>query len=254
MNGQTRLVDLPPRGLLPYVGLFLGGAAIVAVLAAAYGAMPMLNPHTTDGQVAAFDLDGEGSLAVFVSSFTLLAAAGACLLTFALLGDTGRSRGLWFWAACCWATMAIDECSSLHEAFKEMMSHATGVRPGPEGCFWWIAGYGAILSITGWKLLRTMRGSLAACCMFVAVAGFYGVAVLAELGWLMAKDVRGVIVEESCEMLGNFALLTSMALAVRHTAQELTRNEATVFTARFADEPIISQFPATRRHDEPVGV
>ncbi|MBL9082706.1 MAG: hypothetical protein JNK76_12910 [Planctomycetales bacterium] len=255
MNAQTRLVDLPPRGILPYVGLFLGGAMIVALLLAAYGAMPRLNPHTTDGQVASFDLDGEGSLAVFFSSFTLLAAGGVCLFNFTLLGGTRTPRRIWLWAACCWSVMAIDECASLHEAFKEMMSHATGWRLGPEGCFWWIAAYGVVLSATGWKLLRAMRAGVPACVMFVSVAGFYGTAVLAELGWLMAKDMRGVMVEEGCEMLGNFALLTSMALFARHTARELTKPPEAVLLARFADEPqVLALAPLGSRRDEPVGV
>lgn len=55
MNGRTQLAELPPRGSLFYVGLFLGGVLIVAVLEACYAMMPLLNPHTTDGRVATFD-------------------------------------------------------------------------------------------------------------------------------------------------------------------------------------------------------
>lgn len=245
MNGRTQIVDLVPRANRFYVGLLLAGAVIVAVLEALYAIMPLLAPHTTDGRVATFDLDSEGSLAVWVSSFTLLAAAGCCLLIYVLQADTKRGRGLWLWAALCWTVMSIDECSSVHEAFKEMMSHLTGERLVHDGTLWWVLAYFCVLSTTGIALLRAMRRSPAALAALFSVAGFYAVAVTAELGWVLPKDKSGVMLEEGCEMLGNFCLLTSMALFARHSAELVRRRderESYIVASRF---PVAGRLDST---------
>lgn len=254
MNGRTQLAELPPRGSLFYVGLFLGGVLIVAVLEACYALMPLLNPHTTDGRVATFDLDSEGSLAVFFSSFTLLAAAGVCGFIYVLRSGTNHGRGIWLWAACCWAMMSIDECSSLHEAFKELMSHATGTRIWHDGTLWWVLAYFLVLSTTGLRLLWEMRRCWSACAMFLLVAAFYSIAVSAELSWLTAKDSTGVMLEEGCEMLGNFALLTAMALFARHAAEKSDADAPIVLAVRFAEEHHTSARRVTLPSDEPLGV
>jgi hypothetical protein len=70
-----------------------------------------------------------------------------------------------------------------------------------------------------------MRRSPAACLAFVSVAAFYAAAVGCELRLLTAKDQLGVMVEEGCEMLGNFCLLAAMLLYARHLAKEHRRHE-----------------------------
>lgn len=234
MNAQTPIVDFVPRTQRFFVGLFVAGAVIVGVLETLYAVMPLLSPHTTDGRVATFDLDSEGSLAVWVSSFTMLAAAGCCLLNYILLADAGRSRKLWLWTAACWTTMSIDECSSVHEAFKEMMSHVTGERIWHDGTLWWVLGYFVVLSTTGLALVWTMRKAPAAIAALFGTAGFYAVAVLCELGWILPKDKSGVMLEEGCEMMGNFCVLISMGLFAKHLAETARRAGAVVVAARFS--------------------
>lgn len=230
MNGRTQLVDLVPRSNRFYVGLLIGGAIVVGMLEAFYAAMPLLSPHTTDGRVATFDLDAEGSLAVWVSSFTMLAAAGCCLLNYVLIGDRAElgnaSRRVWLWTACCWTMMSVDECSSVHEAFKEMMSHLTGERLYHDGTLWWVIAYFLVLSTTGLALLWSMRKAPAAIAALFGTAAFYAVAVLCELGWILPKDRSGVMLEEGCEMLGNFCVLASMGLFAKHLADLYRRVEA----------------------------
>jgi hypothetical protein len=87
--------------------------------------------------------------------------------------------------------------------------------------------------MTGLQLLWAMRRNLESCIALVSVAAFYGTAVLCELGVLTAKDRRGVMIEEGCEMLGNFCLLTSMLLFARHLAagfKHQNRNEVHSFS------------------------
>lgn len=237
MDARTRLVDLVPRGNRAYTCLLAGGFAIVAVLEILYAIMPLLSPHTTDGRVAAFDLDAEGSLAVWVSSVTLLAAAVVSLLIYVVRIDAaGRRRRLWLWAAACWTIMSIDECSSLHEAFKELMSHATGERIYHDGTIWWVGAYFSVLSVTGLLLLWEMRSCREASVAFLSVAACYATAVLAELGVILPKNRAGVSLEEGCEMLGNFCLLTAMALFVRRAAEPYRQTEPVIMQSTFERE------------------
>ncbi len=230
MNPHIRLIDLVPRRPRAYV---LGGLAallMVGGLEALYSLMPLLAPQTTDGRVAAFDLDGEGSLAVWFSTVTLLFAALASTLVYVVHANETRGRRLWLWGAACWLVMSIDECSSVHEAFKELMSHVTGERLIHDGTIWWVMGYFAVLSVIGAQILWRMRVCASAALAWLSVAGFYATAVLAELAWITPKDQRGVMLEEGCEMLGNVALLMSLLLFARHqimrdepVARETTR-------------------------------
>ena len=176
---------------------------------------------TTDGRVAAFDLEGEGSLAVWFSCATLELAAIAALAAWAIrcrTPATGRPHILLV-AAACWLVMSIDECGSLHEAFKELMSRSTGHRLHGDGTIWWVMAYGLVLSAVGCRLVWELRRSPDAIVALFATAGFYAVAVLAELAWIIPnKGETEVLLEEGCEMIGNLCLLLSMGLYARYAA------------------------------------
>ena len=74
LDRQPRLTDLIPKKYSTLLLLFLGGVAVVAGLEGLYAWMPRLASMTKDGRIAAFDLDGEGSLAMWFSSATLALA------------------------------------------------------------------------------------------------------------------------------------------------------------------------------------
>ncbi|MGH7194857.1 MAG: hypothetical protein ACREJM_15180, partial [Candidatus Saccharimonadales bacterium] len=71
MEHQLRLTDLVPRRRGALTLLFAAGLAMVAALEALHTCQARVAHLTTDGHVAAFDLDGEGSLAVWFSTATL---------------------------------------------------------------------------------------------------------------------------------------------------------------------------------------
>jgi hypothetical protein len=219
MDGPLRVADLAPRKNTTFAGLMLAGLLAVGGLEALYAWMPQLAPMTTDGRVAAFDLEGEGSLAVWFSTATLEMAALTSLLVYAARRRTsgaGRAR-IWLFAAAVWLVMSIDECASLHEAFKELMSHATGERILGDGTIWWAGAYAIVLSLLGLGLLRSMWPCRAAIAALFSTAGFYAVAVAAEMALIFPrKNEPAVMVEEGCEMVGNLCLLLSMGLSARH--------------------------------------
>jgi len=223
MDEPIRLIDLIPRRLTTFGLLLLAGLALVAGLEVLYawGASSAMTGMTTDGRVAAFDLDGEGSLAVWFSSSVLSLAALVAVIVYTVrrhkTDDYQGYYRVWLWAAMCWLLMSIDETSSLHEGFKEMMAQVTGVRPGLDGSIWWVVPYFFLLGAVGSRLLLDMRHCRLSSTALVAAAVCYAVAVVTQLQWVLAESgARGVMVEEGAEMVGNVLLLLAMGLHARY--------------------------------------
>ena len=221
MDEQTRLTDLVPQSLTKIFILFILGIGIVVGLEMLYAWMPTLAPMTTDGRVAAFDLDGEGSLAVWFSSTTFLLAAFVAVVVYTVRRHktddyNGRYR-VWLWAAMCWALLSIDETSSLHEGFKEMMTQVAGTRLLGDGSMWWIIAYFFLLGAVGTRLVVDMRACRLSTISMVMVAVCYSLAIVAQLGWVLPQaGARAVMIEEGAEMVGNLFLLLAMTLHARY--------------------------------------
>lgn len=221
MDRQPRLMDLVPRRLAVFLLVFVAGLAVIAGLEGLYVWMPRLAPMTTDRRVAAFDLDGEGSLAVWFSSTTLALAGLLAILVFSVrrhkIDDYRGHYRIWIWAALCWLLMSIDEASSLHEGFKEMMVALTGDRVFGDGSIWWAAPYFFLLGAVGTRLLVDMRHCRLSSAALVSVAACYALAVAIQLGWILPEyGARAVMVEEGAEMIGNLMLLLAMGLHARY--------------------------------------
>ncbi len=225
MDEQPRLSDLVPLRLPVFLIPLILGGAIIAGLEALYAWMPSLASMTTDGRIAAFDLDGEGSLAVWFSTMTLSGAGLVALLVYTVrrhkVDDYHGQYRVWLWAAMCWFLMGLDETASLHEGFKEMMAVISGTRIFGDGSIWWVIPYFFLLGAVGTRLLVDMRSCLLSSTAFVLTAICYAVGVLAQLGWIMPESgARGVMLEEGAEMLGNLMLLLAMALHARHVIMD----------------------------------
>ncbi len=226
MDEQARLTDLIPRPLWAHLLVFLVGITVLVGLELLYSSMPALADLTReDGRVAAFDLDGEGSLAVWFSSTTLLVASLVAVIVFTVRrhrrDDYHGHYRVWLWAALCWMLMSVDETASLHEGFKEMMTLLTGNRIAGDGSLWWVAPYFFLLGAVGTRLLVDMRECWLSCAAFVGTAICYAVAVVAQLQWILPETgARGVMLEEGAEMLGNLLLLAAMGLHARYVIMD----------------------------------
>ncbi len=221
MGQEPRLTDLVPLRLPVFLIPLIAGLALIAGLETLYAWMPQLADRTTDGRVAAFDLDGEGSLAVWFSSMTLAAAGVVAVLIYLVrrhkVDDYHGYYRIWLWAAMCWFLMSLDETASLHEGFKEAMAILAGTRLFGDGSIWWVVPYFFLLGAVGTRLLVDMRDCWLSSATLVLTAISYFVAVLVQLGWLMPESgARGVMVEEGAEMFGNLSLLLAMGLHARH--------------------------------------
>ena len=226
MDDQLRLTDLVPKRLSTFALILLAGLTCVAGLEILYSWMPELAGLTSDGRVAAFDLDGEGSLAVWFSSVLLLMAGAAAVLVYTVRRHKtddyhGRYR-IWLAAAACWVLMSLDESASLHEGFKEMMGYVTGTtlsgtRLLGDGSLWWAVPYAFLLLVVGSRLVADMRDCRLATVVLLSGAACYVVAVVAQMGWIMPESgSRGVMLEEGAEMVGNLLVLLSMGLYARY--------------------------------------
>lgn len=220
MDESTRLIDLIPRRLSVFGLLLFAGLAVVAALEALYAwtSTPALNQITTDGTVAAFDLDGEGSLAVWFSSMTLTLAGLVAVMVYTVrrhkTDDYQGYYRVWLWAALCWMVMSIDETSSLHEGFMGMMTYVTGTPLYGDGSLWWVVPYFFVLGAVGSRLLVDMRHCRLSSTALVAAAGSYALAVGSQV--LGDGLTRAVMLEEGAEMVGNLFLLLAMGLHARY--------------------------------------
>jgi hypothetical protein len=277
MIHQPRITDLVPQRKLTLCLLVFFGLGITTGLEALYWYMPHLasatqgrvaqvdaeheaehdaqqntpqhppkkkpKPKVKDGRIAAFDLDGEGSLGAGFSAAMLALAGLTAVLIYTLrrhrLDDYGGFYRLWLWAAACWFVMALDEACTLHEAFKEMMVYLTGQRIYGDGSMWWVIAYGGVLGLVGPLVLWDMRRCPFASLSFVVTGVLFAVAVAAQLGlvvpaagtrtWsgdLFNSSVASpfrveVMLEEGCEMLGDLCLLLSMVLYARQIIREI---------------------------------
>ncbi|QGJ69027.1 Hypothetical protein PBC10988_6920 [Planctomycetales bacterium 10988] len=220
MEQVPRISDLVPKRSLTFFLLFFFGVLVIAGLEVLYWMMPRWTPYTTDGTIAAFDLDGEGSLAVWYSSLLLTLCSVASLAIYAIRKrqvDDYRARyRIWFWAALVWLMMSIDETASLHEGFKEMMSLKAGTRIFGDGSMWWIMAYLAILLPLGLFIWLDMKRSKMAKLLLLLTAISYATAVVAQLEVIPQLSIsQGIMIEEGCEMLGNLSLFLGFLLHAR---------------------------------------
>ena len=204
---QPRITDLVPRRKLVIAAWLTLAVSCIAGLEWLYAWMPSIAAQTTDGRIAAFDLDGEGSLAAYFSSIVLFLAGWTAILIFTLrrhrLDDYRARYRIWLWAALAWFTMSMDESGSLHEGFKEFMSYTTGSRLYGDGSLWWVLAYGATLGVIGLRLLWDMRSYRPSTTAISLSAVCFLVAVIVQLELVMPqRGAQAVMVEEGCEMAG----------------------------------------------------
>ncbi len=221
MDDQPRVIDLVPTRLAVFLVPLVAGVAIIAGLEGLHAWMPHLSRFTTNGRVAAFDLDGRGSLAVWFSSMALAAASLVAVLVYSIRRHKvddyrGRYR-IWLWAALCCMVMSLDKTAGLHEGFKEMMALVSGTRVFGDGSIWWIVPYFFLLGAIGTRLLVDMRRCVLSSTVLVGTAVCYGVGVASRFGWLVpVGSEHAVMLKGGAEMFGDLLLVLAMGLHARY--------------------------------------
>jgi hypothetical protein len=231
MSDQPPLFEIIPRRNSTYLSIGAGGVLLILVLGGLYAIGLRLAHLTTDGKLAAFDLDSEGSIASWCS-IVLLFSCGLTTLLVRRLRVAARcatTEGrLWFAVSVLWFTMSVDEGASLHEAFKELMARLTGTRILGDGSIYWVLPYFLVLTATGLFLLRVARRCRTAIACLLGAGASYAIAVIAQLELFLGNHPAiETCVEESCEMLGGLFILLTLGLHARSVVLELERPAST---------------------------
>ena len=224
-NSPALLSDLVPRRHVTYGLIFVAGVSIILCLGGLYAVGFRLARLTTDGQVAAFDLDHEGSIASWFSIALLFLCGLTTLLIRKLRCEAGCTRSeqrAWLLVSSVWIWMSVDEGSSLHEAFKEVVVKITGSRIFGDGSIYWAVPYFVLLSAAGLFLLsKTQRDYASLLCILVAGLS-YGLAAAGQLDLLLAgRPILETWLEETCEMLGNLLILLCLMLHARSVVRDV---------------------------------
>jgi len=249
LEDQLRLTDLVPRRIGVLALLFVLGLLMGAGLVGLHAWIPRLASMTSDGTVEAFDLDGEGTLAVWFSSTVLFLASFTSVVVYTVRRHKkddyqGRYR-IWLWGALCWLLLSMDETASLHEGFMGMMTALTGTPLLGDGSAWWMIAYFFLLGGIGTRLALDMRECRLSLAAFLSAGLCYVLAVVAQLGWIWeTQTAREIMLEEGAEMTGNVLLLLAMSLHARHVildAQGLLPQSAPEEDAEAADDAATSE-------------
>lgn len=221
MDESLRLIDLVPRRLTTFGLLLLAALTIVVGLEALHAWLPELAAKSADGRIAAFDLGGDGSLAVWFSSLTFGLAGLASVAVYTVRRyKTDDYRGfyrVWLWAALCCLWMSVDRTANLHQAFAGAMIQATGTRVYGDGSVWWVVPYAFLLAAVVSRLVVDMRHCrLSTAALFLAASGFT-VAALVRFGWVMpSAGASGVMVGQGAQLAGSVFLLLAIGLYARY--------------------------------------
>jgi len=213
------LAILVPRRPRTYVLMAIAGLAAICVLGGLYILSFRLASYTTDGSVAAFDLDAEGSIACWLSVALLLVTAQVSLLIATLCHSLGRPAGqtrAWLALAALWGCMSLDEGASLHEGFKELMTLLLGTRIFGDGSIYWVVPYAIAVGLAALFLLARCRRNPAALACLISWVAAHLIAVATQLELVLAgRWPLQILVEESAELAGYMSLLMAQLLYAR---------------------------------------
>ncbi len=218
---QPRVTDLVPLRLLAHFLLLFAGLAAMGGIALLYAWMPHLEPLTSGGRIAAFDLAGRGNLAAWFSSSALLAASVGSVLVYSVRRyKTDDYRGyyrIWLWAATFWLLMSIDTTAGLRDGFKDVLAQLTGTAVYGDGTVWWAVPYLVLLSALGSRLIVDAWPARLSTAALVVAGACLTAAVVGQVGWVHTEAGAGVpIFARGAEMLGCWMLFVATALHARY--------------------------------------
>jgi hypothetical protein len=219
---QPRLFELLPRRLWA-IGLagLLGLGAMVGLLSL-HNWTPGVLP--AEERLAAFDLAAKGSLANWLTTVGLLAAAAMAVAVYTIrrykIDDYNGHYRIWLWAALCWTLISADLSASLHEGFQLVMIHITGTRLVGDGWVWWLLAYFFLVGAIGSRLAVDMWPARLSLSAFAAAAVCCFVGVANRAGWFTDDATRQVVVEAGAKLTGMVFLLFSMTLHARYVLMD----------------------------------
>ena len=181
----------------------------------------------------------EGSLACWCSSLLLLASAGAATAIYSVrrhrIDDYQGKYRVWLWAAVGCFILATDQAVGLREAFRDLMTAATGTPLLGNGDLWWVVAYAIIFGAIGSRVLLDARSCIAAATAVFCAAVAHAAIVAQRLGWTpLDGETAAVMFRVGGEMTGNLLLLTGLLLFARHVIFDAEG----LLPARYETDPV----------------
>ncbi|KRC54074.1 MULTISPECIES: hypothetical protein [unclassified Nocardioides] len=219
---------LDSRLLRPFVLcalVLLAGHLLGLVAREAYDVNPRI------GIVRQFDLNAEGNLAAWFSSFLLLLSAGLCLLVARIraLRDEPLA-GRWAAFAAFFLLMAIDETSQLHDLATRPVRNALGLDFGILYFAWLLPALLVVAAAAYWfrPLVAAMSDAVRPRLVIAAIVYLTGAVGFEMLGGEVVADghytlryLLTMTCEESLEIAGGLLFLAALLAQVRELRPEL---------------------------------
>jgi hypothetical protein len=221
LKEQSRLTDLIPRGIAPFLLMLLSGVAAIAGLEWLYEWTQDIAPKGVIGRLPALDLQSAGSLAAWFSVLMLLGASVMSMAVYAVRRHRtddyqGRYR-IWPWAALGLFLVATDVAAGLHQTCRALAAGVSGGHGTVDASIWWIVPAVLLLGAVGSRALLDMWPSRLSIAAATMAAACYAVAVAGEVGWLVIEDATAqAMLVEGAVMGGHFLLFMTVALYARH--------------------------------------
>ncbi|WP_435772037.1 hypothetical protein [Nocardioides sp. SYSU DS0651] len=184
------------------------------------------------GMVRQFDLNAEGNLAAWFSSFVLTICAGLALLVTVVLRLRGRRMaGRWGAMAAVFLLMAVDETSQLHDMATGPLRNGLGLDFGALYFAWLIPAL--LLLAAGAVYFTPLFASLSHAVLprfvFAIVVYLTGAVVFEMIGGSVVEDGRAALsylavmtMEESLEITGGLLLVNALLTLLRELRPTLT--------------------------------
>jgi hypothetical protein len=219
-ENHLRATDFLPRSITAVVLWFSLALTAVAGLLAGFASYSAGNATDTIGLGQLFDSTQGGSLANWFSSFVFVLAAVGSALIYTVrrhkLDDYRGSYRLWLWCAAAWIVMSIDATANLHTPFSRAVAAVTGWSMLVDGALWWIAVWGAALSILALRLAFEVGECRPAQVAIVGTNLLWVAALAIHYGWFPAIPSHHAATAIGCRLVGQVTLLFGIGVYARH--------------------------------------
>ena len=217
---ETRITDFIPTRRWVLFAYLLAGLASVAAVIGTYLGRNYAMKWLPEEALASFRLQGVGTIACWLGSMMLMAAAVVCLAIYRIRRHkTDDYRGryrlwLWAWALCVLAS--LDAVTSWHRLLQIVMIKVADTHLWRDGSVWWIGLFALVGLVTSIRLLLDMRRSLGSVFCALISVGLYAFAAVLHFGLVDLADFdTNKIAHAGSLLLGHGMLLYSLLVFAR---------------------------------------
>ena len=208
---HLRISQLVPQKAWAMALVAVGMLGSVALVLWAFASVAEPEGARVPGHLVAFDLTSSSSLASWITTMSLAAAAVVSVMIYSVRRHKtddyqGRYR-LWLWTAAATGLMSVMVVAPLHKTAAALLASLTGQLAAAEGALWWILPAGLVALGLGLRLFAEMRRCKTT-MLFISIALVaYGVSIALQFSSLLTlAPVETLLVAAGAPLLGHVAL------------------------------------------------